>query len=107
MAEAADIEQVKDLLPAEDDDLWADEKIGIYLDASNSVYKVAALFWESKAARLYAMIDVSESGSSRSLSKIYDNARSMAEYFNDRVAQEEVVEEKATNYTRIHKITRV
>lgn len=88
MAEPAQIEMVKDLLPADAaEDGWNEEKISVYLDGGSSVYQAVALFWEGKAARLYQMIDVSEAGSSRSLGQVYDNARSMAEYWRDQEEQ--------------------
>lgn len=108
MAEPADIALVKDLLPPEaHDEGWNEEKVGVYLDGGYSKYQAVALYWESKASRLYQMIDISESGSSRSLSKIYENAKGLAEYWRDRDAQEKLEAEKAQGYTRIHKVTRV
>lgn len=84
MAQEADIMQVKDLLPSDSD--WDDPKISAYLDAPNSINRVLLLYWEGRAAKLYTAIDVNESGSSRSLSQIYQNAQRMAEYWRDRVA---------------------
>lgn len=111
MAEAAQIEMVKDLLPDSwEEDGWSEEKIGLYLDAEQSVNKVMALFWEGKSSKLYQLIDVSESGSSRSLSKIYDNARTLAEHYRNR-AKEEREEAKAdvddSRVTTFGRITRV
>lgn len=88
MASEADIEAVKDLMPGSDED-WDDQKIGIYLDAGRSIAKVMQLFWESRASKLHTMIDISESGSSRSLSRLYDNAMKLAEYWDAKVAKEE------------------
>lgn len=108
MAEAAQVEMVKDLLPADaETNGWNDQKITTYLDAGNSVSKTVALYWEGRASRLYQMIDISESGSSRSLSKIYDNAKSMAEYWRDRAAaeREEAIDDaKATTFGRIKRV---
>ena len=113
MAEAADILSVKDLLPSKalEDEGWDDAKITVYLDAGKSVSGVLLQYWDARSAQLYQMIDVSESGSSRSLGKIYDNAKSMAEYWRDRVKSEKedekAEETEAAQYTRLHKITRV
>lgn len=111
MAEAAQIEMVKDLLPDSwEEDGWSEEKIGLYLDAESSVNKVMALFWEGKSSRLYQLIDVSESGSSRSLSKIYDNAKQLAEHYRDRAREEREdakVDKEDARVTTFGRITRV
>lgn len=87
MAEQILVEEVKDLLP--EDSGWDDDKIKTYLDAGNSVYAVLRKFWESRAAKYHSMIDVSEHGSSRSMSRLYDNALKQAEYWDSKVAKEE------------------
>lgn len=109
MADAGDVANVQDLLPdTADADGWTSEKISVYLDADRSVYEVLQTYWESKVAKLYAMIDVSESGSSRSLSQIVQNAKAQAEYWRDRVAAEDAEEDKdANSHIAFHKITRV
>lgn len=108
MAEAADVAVVLDLLPAESgDEGWNEEKVAIYLDGGYSKYQAVALYWESKAAKLYTMIDISESGSSRSLSKVYDNAKGQAEYWRGRDLAEKEEVLRADGHTRIHKVTRV
>lgn len=104
MADAAQIEMVKDLLPTEAEaEGWDSTKIGLYLDAPNTAFQTVALYWESKAAKLYQMIDVSESGSTRSLSRIYDNAKAMAEYWRGRYD----VQREEDGHTRLHMIKRV
>lgn len=109
MADAAEVLMVQDLLPPEAaTDGWDAAKIGVYLDSGQTLYQSVALYWESKAARLYTMIDVNESGSVRSLSKVYDHAKAMAEYWRDRDKVQKSEEESAANsVTRIHKITRM
>lgn len=99
MADEADIENVKDLLPSEAD--WPDEKIGVYLDADKTVYEVVQTYWESRMAKLTTMIDINESGSSRSLSRLYDNAKGQAEYWAARVAAVKAEEEAAEDDGRI------
>ena len=109
MAEQIKIEEVKDLLPA--DANWNDVKIAGYLDAGKTVPETMQLFWEARASKLYTMIDISESGSSRSLSRLYDNAIKLAEYWAGKVAKEkeEKKEEKQEEDRRIrfNTITRV
>lgn len=106
MADAADIETVKDLLPA--DPGWDDTKIALYLDAGKSVSEVMTLFWESQASKFSTQIDVNESGSVRSLSKLYDNAIKLAEYWRDRAQKEkdkETLDEDSR--LRFNTITRI
>lgn len=109
MADQADIENVKDLLPAEaETEGWDDAKIAVYLDGDRTVFQVVQTYWESKSSKLYAMIDVSESGSSRSLSKIYENAKGQAEYWRDRAQTEkDEIEKEAGGRIAFHRITRV
>jgi len=110
MAEPMDVEAVKDLMPGEEDD-WDDAKISDYLDAGKTVPQVLQLFWESKASKLHSMIDISESGSSRSMSRLYDNAMKLAEYWAARVAKDEEKEkeeqEEEERRISFNRITRV
>lgn len=88
MADANVVEQVLDLLPTEakiGEALWDQERVAILLDQGNSVNQLMSRFWNAKAAESATMIDVSESGSSRSLSTIHENAVRMARYWDDRV----------------------
>lgn len=106
MAEESDIENVMDLLPEDSD--WDNAKVSSYLDGGKSVYGVVQAFWESRAARLYTAIDVQESGSSRSLSRLYDNALKQAEYWASRVEAEEAQEEEdSTGHISFNTITRI
>lgn len=107
MAEAVDIEAVKDLMPG-DDTAWDDVKITTYLDGGKTVYGVMAQFWESQAAKYSTMLDVNESGSVRSLSRLYDNAIRLAEYWRDRAQKEKDKEEQNENdRIRFNTITRI
>ncbi|AOE44825.1 hypothetical protein BI084_gp13 [Gordonia phage Terapin] len=106
MAEAGAIEDVKDLLPAEND--WTDDKIGAKLDAGRTVFGVVQNYWESQAARFHAAMDVNESGSVRSFSRLYDNALKQAEYWSSRVAKEEEDnEDPPIDHATIHLATRL
>lgn len=95
MADAADIETVKDLLPA--DPGWDDAKISLYLDSGKTVPETMTLFWESQASKFSTQIDVNESGSTRSLSKLYDNAIRLAEYWRDRAQKDKDQIDKEEN----------
>lgn len=109
MADAAKISMVQDLLPPESG--WDDTKVGTYLDAGLTVYGVMTQFWEAKTAQTANMIDISESGSSRSLSQIHQNAKAQAEYWRDKAATEKADEkaelEEADSHIKIHKISRI
>lgn len=111
MAEDADVQKVNDLLPADaETEGWNEEKITTYLDAEGgSVYEVLITYWEGKAAATWQMIDVNESGSSRSLSKIHDNAERMAGYWRERLQryEESIEKEDLKTTTTIGKIKRV
>jgi hypothetical protein len=110
MAELSDIASVLDLMPGDEGD-WDETRIETHLDSGKTVPQVMQLFWEGKASKLYSMIDVSESGSSRSMSRLYDNAVKLAEYWAAKVAKEkedqEAEEEKQDQRIRFNRITRV
>lgn len=82
MATANDIAQVRDFV-AEPDDVngWTDVRIALYIDGSSNSRLAASDIWMVKAAASATLVNVSESGSSRSLSDIYKNAREMADRF--------------------------
>jgi len=58
-----------------------DDQLGAILDAEGSIEGAAAAVWESKAASSATLVNVSESGSSRSLSDVHKNALAMAKYW--------------------------
>ncbi|UVK63818.1 hypothetical protein SEA_LILYPAD_14 [Gordonia phage LilyPad] len=106
MAEPTDIEDVKDLLPSDQD--WNDEKIAGKLDAGRSVYAVVQNYWESQAAKFHAAMDINESGSSRSFSRLYDNALKQAEYWSGRVSKEEEdLANEQSDHAAVHLATRL
>ena len=102
MADPIQISEIQDLMPGGDED-WDEAKISSYLDADKTVPECLQLFWESRASRLHTMIDISESGSSRSLSRLYDNALKLAEYWAGKVEKdkEAAKEEQADLERRI------
>lgn len=109
MADPASIGLVKDLFPDDTAEPWSDAKIGEYLDAGKTGPEILQAFWEARAAKLSTMIDVSESGSSRSMSRLYDNAMRLAEYWGSRVqsAKDEEDVEEDRRPLRFNRITRV
>ncbi|QNJ55326.1 hypothetical protein SEA_LITTLEFELLA_15 [Gordonia phage LittleFella] len=106
MAEQSDIEDVKDLLDKEAD--WDDEKISAKLDSGKTVYQVVQNYWEAKAVQYHTAISISESGSSRDLSRLFDNASKLAEYWRGRAEAEEAAnEEDEDEHIRFNTITRI
>lgn len=79
---------------------YTDEALSALLDAEESADAAAAGIWREKAARASTLVNVSESGSSRSLQQIYSNALDMAKFYDGRaVAEEPVVEDSAFPFT--------
>ena len=108
MAEQTDIDAIKKLLPA--DSTWTDEEIGALLDAGNSSNRIFEKYWQKVASDAYAVVSISESGSSRSLEQIYKNALELAKYYGDLAkAEEQADDPDLTPRGRIsfHQITRV
>lgn len=69
------IDEAEDTLP------YTDVLLGSRLDAAGSREGLAAQIWREKAAAAASLVNVSESGSSRSLSDLHDNALAMAQHF--------------------------
>lgn len=84
MATASEIAAFRLLIDESDDKLpYTDAALGERLDAATSPQALAAVIWTEKAAALAALVDVSESGSSRSLGQLQDKALAMAKVFKD------------------------
>lgn len=64
-------------------DPYTDEVLSALLDSKESPEQAASAIWREKAARASTLVDVSESGSSRSLRQIFSNAEKMAEYYDN------------------------
>ena len=76
MADQLSIDQVKANIPDDaTEDGWDDTFIGNLIDSGVSITKVTLAFWTSRVGKLSTVIDVSESGSSRSLSRLFDQAK--------------------------------
>lgn len=83
----------------------SDEELGEMIDAEGTIEGAAAAVWESKAASSAQLVNVSESGSSRSLSDVHKNALTMAKYWRDQ-ASDESPENPETRPTRTRAIER-
>lgn len=85
MATVEDIATLRRITNEPGTDTYTDEALSAYLDAAGSVDAAAAVIWEEKAARASNLVNVSESGSSRSLNQIYQNALDQAKFYAGRV----------------------
>lgn len=71
------IDEANDALP------YDDASLSLRLDDATSTEALAKQIWLEKAASYAALVNVSESGSSRSMSDLHKNALNMAKTFGD------------------------
>lgn len=57
---------------------YTDETLAIIIDATESLRIAAADVWDAKAASVAHLVDISEGGSSRKMSDIYDRFIALA-----------------------------
>lgn len=105
MATEAQIAEVRDYI-AEPDDTngWTDEKVGTYIDAAANTHIAAANIWSAKATKYSTLVDVSESGSTRHLGSLLDNALRLSKQF--RTSGQEIVVTTAESTFVIAKLVR-
>lgn len=60
---------------------WTDDTLTLLIDASVDLEAAAASIWRSKAASVAHLVDISEGGSSRKMSEMYDNFLAVARSF--------------------------
>lgn len=84
MATQADINTLRRITNELDDTFYTDLTLADYLDANGSVDAAAAVIWQEKAARASNLVNVSESGSSRSMQQVYQNALDQAKFYSGR-----------------------
>lgn len=75
--ELAKLRRMTDTPP--NDATYTDAVLAEIIDGSSSIESAAAQVWTEKAAAASGAVDMSESGSSRSLSQLQRNALAMAE----------------------------
>ena len=93
MATPEDVVYVRELIDEmADENGWTDPRIGAYLDREGSPYRSAQAIWTTKASTYASLVNVAESGSSRSLGSLQANALRMAEYFKGLAKDDEDVE---------------
>lgn len=104
------LQDVKDNLPPEASAQgWDDARINTLLEADVSVSRILVTYWSQRAASTVNYVNVSESGSSRSLSDAHKNALDMLKYWTDRAKDEEVItpEEAGVRPIAFRRATRV
>lgn len=84
MATAEEVLKLRQYINEPDDcGEWADVRLGEYIDASSNLYNAAAEIWGIKAGQYSGLVNVSESGSSRSLGDLLKNAERMAKHYRE------------------------
>lgn len=107
MASQTDVDAVKSNLPDDAGDGWTDSAIGALLDSGLSVVKVTLAFWASRVAKYSALVDVAESGSSRNLSQLFQQAKTTHDMWLARSKAEDDMASGATrNRIRFHTAVR-
>lgn len=109
MASAADIAWVQSNLPLEAEALgWTTERIGEAIDAETKVKAVRA-FWAFRVAQTNEFVNISESGSSRSMEDVWKHALEMLKYWDGRSDDEDTSNgvEKPRASIAFHTATRV
>lgn len=74
---------------------WTESKIKSTLLSNNgSLAQTVRRFWYERVMETFEFVDVSETGSSRSLSQIHQNAKFMLDYWDKKVESEGVVTQR-------------
>jgi hypothetical protein len=90
MATADEVAAFRLLIAEPDETTYSDAALSGILDSASSVNAAAATIWTQKAAAAATLVNVSESGSSRSLGDIQRNALAMAKVFTDAIEEDPV-----------------
>ena len=108
MAQQDDIDQVKSNLPDDaEGDGWNDTLIGGMLDTGLSIIKTTLAFWNARVAKLSVVVDVTESGSSRQLSNLFNQAKSVRDMWLEQSNLEDNPVVTTRSRISFHKATRV
>ncbi len=106
MATAAEISRLRRMIDEPGTDTYSDSDLSAFIDISDNIELAASDLWMEKAASLARLVNVSESGSSRSLSDLHKNALLMSSNFSAAGQTEAAAEEAPTSRTRINSIVR-
>jgi hypothetical protein len=92
MATDQQVATLRPMIDEPDSTTYSDEILKTLIDqVEDDLDTAAAQIWEQKAARFSTLVDVSESGSSRSMSQLYKNAAAQATYYAKKISDAEVV----------------
>lgn len=61
---------------------YSDDALQTLLDAGLTVNEISGNIWQEKASSYAALVNVSESGSTRALGDLHKNALAMSKHFN-------------------------
>lgn len=64
---------------------YSEEALSAIYDAAGSAEAAAVVVWQEKAGKYAALVNTSESGSSRSNSQLHQNAINMAKFYQGKV----------------------
>lgn len=96
MATEAEIRVVREKLgPDAAQGGWTDTRIDEDLTLGKTPNEIALAWWEYRASNTAHLVDVNESGSSRTLSRIHSNAVAMAERYKSLVDAENEITDPA------------
>jgi len=82
----AEIDQLRDLADIAEDE-YTDLELQTLIDERGSVDAAARRIWQIKAAKSATLTDISESGSTRAMSQLHKQALTMADAFQETVAE--------------------
>jgi len=99
MAEQTLIDSLKLMAPA---GAHSDADLGTMID-DIGLESSAARLWEENATQTATLVNVSESGSSRSLGDIHKNALAMAKFYSDKAAVLLVTQNRRTRTRNIER----
>jgi hypothetical protein len=102
MATADQIATLRLYVSEPDQATWTDEMLSSIIDSSTSLNTAAVEVWDSKAAALATLVDISEGGSSRKNSDLVKNALLMRDLFYNK----EQTSLALTQGTRIRRLMR-
>ena len=87
MATSAQIMALRLMVGEPDDtDPWTDAVLSDIIDAAADMNAAALAVWEGKAAASAGFVDTTESGSTRRMSQVFDQATKMAAYYRGNVS---------------------
>jgi hypothetical protein len=90
MATPEEIQDVLDDLPDNASDYgWDEQRINDELDSGVAGDALFLKFWRKVSTATVGLVDMSESGSSRSLSQLHKQAADMAKMYQERIDKEE------------------